>query len=292
MKKLYLIIVCIFTFTMPAPAEVQHITVDQAVTIANGHNLQLTAKRRELSELRQKLRAANALKNPAFESNFLMGKVTRGNSSQFGAVLPIEIAKRSARKNVVKAEIDLAQNEIKEAEHELKIEVMRAYFNVLYMKSVVKIYTERVKLFEEMAQITKSKNPYINKDVDTLQANIKHKKQIVLLNKAKEELLSAQFELNNVLNLRSDEIMFDTQESSLFDNNLTILNINLPTYEKIEETAMQYSYSIKIADNTITKAQKELSLERRKRIPDIKIAGDTPTKQAIKQEEKLYRGRL
>ena len=115
MKKIICLIICLMSVSTPVFAEVQHITVDEAVTIALGHNLQLIAKRKELDELRQELKRANALKNPQFQSNFLMGKVTRGNSSQFGLALPVEVAKRSARKNVVKAEIMLAENQIKEA---------------------------------------------------------------------------------------------------------------------------------------------------------------------------------
>lgn len=258
------------SISTPVFAEVQHITVDEAVTIALGHNLQLIAKRKELDELRQELKRANALKNPQFQSNFLIGKVTEGNSSQFGLALPVEVAKRSARKNVVKAEIALAENQIKEAEHDLKIEVMRAYFNILYMKSVVKIYQERENLFANMSAVTKSKN---TSDVDILQADIKHKKQQIFLNKAKADLLKAQFKLNNIMNLKTDDVMFDTMETSLFQKDIFILKINLPDYSQIENVAMQYSYSIKIADSNIQKAQKELTLQKRQRIPDVTVAG-------------------
>ena len=258
------------SISTPVFAEVQHITVDEAVTIALGHNLQLIAKRKELDELRQELKRANALKNPQFQSNFLIGKVTEGNSSQFGLALPVEVAKRSARKNVVKAEIALAENQIKEAEHDLKIEVMRAYFNILYMKSVVKIYQERENLFANMSAVTKSKN---TSDVDILQADIKHKKQQIFLNKAKADLLKAQFKLNNIMNLKTDDVMFDTMETSLFQKDIFILKINLPDYPQIENVAMKYSYSIKIADSNIQKAQKELTLQKRQRIPDVTVAG-------------------
>ena len=258
------------SISTPVFAEVQHITVDEAVTIALGHNLQLIAKRKELDELRQELKRANALKNPQFQSNFLIGKVTEGNSSQFGLALPVEVAKRSARKNVVKAEIALAENQIKEAEHDLKIEVMRAYFNILYMKSVVKIYQERENLFAKMSAVTKSKN---TSDVDILQADIKHKKQQIFLNKAKADLLKAQFKLNNIMNLITDDVMFDTMETSLFQKDIFILKINLPDYPQIENVAMKYSYSIKIADSNIQKAQKELTLQKRQRIPDVTVAG-------------------
>lgn len=270
MKKIICLIICIMSISTPVFAEVQHITVDEAVTIALGHNLQLIAKRKELDELRQELKRANALKNPQFQSNFLMGKVTRGNSSQFGLALPVEVAKRSARKNVVKAEIALAENQIKEAEHDLKIEVMRAYFNILYMKSVVKIYQERENLFANMSAVTKSKN---TSDVDILQADIKHKKQQIFLNKAKADLLKAQFKLNNIMNLKTDDVMFDTMETSLFQKDIFILKINLPDYPQIENVAMKYSYSIKIADSNIQKAQKELTLQKRQRIPDVTVAG-------------------
>lgn len=258
------------SISTPVFAEVQHITVDEAVTIALGHNLQLIAKRKELDELRQELKRANALKNPQFQSNFLIGKVTEGNSSQFGLALPVEVAKRSARKNVVKAEIALAENQIKEAEHDLKIEVMRAYFNILYMKSVVKIYQERESLFADMASVAKTKN---TSDVDILQSDIKHKKQQIFLNKAKADLLKAQFKLNNVMNLKTDDVMFDTMETSLFQKDIFILRINLPDYPQIENVAMKYSYSIKIADSNIQKAQKELTLQKRQRIPDVTVAG-------------------
>lgn len=270
MKKIICLIICLMSISTPVFAEVQHITVDEAVTIALGHNLQLIAKRKELDELRQELKRANALKNPQFQSNFLMGKVTRGNSSQFGLALPVEVAKRSARKNVVKAEIMLAENQIKETEHDLKIEVMRAYFNILYMKSVVKIYQERENLFANMSAVTKSKK---TSDVDILQADIKHKKQQIFLNKAKADLLKAQFKLNNIMNLKTDDVMFDTMETSLFQKDIFILKINLPDYSQIENVAMQYSYSIKIADSNIQKAQKELTLQKRQRIPDVTVAG-------------------
>ena len=270
MKKIICLIICIMSISTPVFAEVQHITVDEAVTIALGHNLQLIAKRKELDELRQELKRANALKNPQFQSNFLIGKVTEGNSSQFGLALPVEVAKRSARKNVVKAEIALAENQIKEAEHDLKIEVMRAYFNILYMKSVVKIYQERESLFADMASVAKTKN---TSDVDILQSDIKHKKQQIFLNKAKADLLKAQFKLNNVMNLKTDDVMFDTMETSLFQKDIFILRINLPDYPQIENVAMKYSYSIKIADSNIQKAQKELTLQKRQRIPDVTVAG-------------------
>lgn len=271
MKKIIILISLFFISTPCSLAQVEHITVEQAVSVAIEGSLELAAKRKDLEYLEQEVKRANALRNPQFQSNFLMGKVTKGNSSQFGLGLPIEVGKRSARKSVAKAELETAKNQIKEAEHDLKIEVMRAYFNVLYMKSVYQIYQEREKLFLEMAKFTESKNS--NADIDILQAKIKYKKQKIFLNKAKSDLLTAQFQLNNLLNLKDDGVMYDTLEPSLFVKDISILQINLPSYEKIEDVAMRYSYSIRIADNNINTAQKELIQEKRQRIPDINIGG-------------------
>ena len=290
MKRFIIIIGLIFISPLAAIAEVQHITVDQAVTIAIGHNLQLCAKRKELNELYQDLKAANALKNPQFQSNFLLGNVSAGNASQFGVAVPVEVAKRSARKNVVKAKIQLTENEIKRAEHELKIEVMRAYFNILYMKSVVKVLQESENLFADMMKFTKTKYKNSLQDVEVLQSDIKYKKQRILTNTARAALLKSQFELNNVMNLKSSEIMFDTMESSLFENNISILKINLPNYQQIEDTAMKYSYSILIVNNQIEVAKKDLTLQKRNRIPDVTIGGGYAYQNKYRSEGDNYSG--
>lgn len=52
-----------------------------------------------------------------------MGKVTRGNSSQFGLAVPVEVGKRGIRKKIAKINLKIAEDEIRAAEHELKINV-------------------------------------------------------------------------------------------------------------------------------------------------------------------------
>ena len=171
MKKIFLII-SILTIITPtiAFADVVHIPLDEAVNLALENNLDLKSKRKQAEELKQEIKMANALKNPQFQSNFLMGKVTRGNSSQFGAALPIEIGKRGVRKKVAQVNLKITQDEIRASEHDLKIKVMRSYFNILYMKSIVIILQEREKLFHSMKDISEKKSKTSpNYDIDVLQ---------------------------------------------------------------------------------------------------------------------------
>lgn len=153
---------------------------------------------------------------------------------------------------------------------------MKNYFNILYLKSVVLIFQEREKLFKNLKTIAEQKSKkYVNYDVDILQADMKYKRQLVYLNKAKADLLIAQFKLNDTINIKNSENMYDTIEESLFINDLSLLNLTLLPYQTIEDTAMKYSYSLAIAESNITKSEQEVTQAKRQRIPNLTIGGGT-----------------
>lgn len=274
MKKFFITFILFLVSALPSYCEIVHITMDQAVTLALENNLDLKSKRKQAEEMEQNIKIANALKNPQFQSNFLMGKVTRGNSSQFGLAVPIEVSKRGIRKKIAQKDLDIVQKEIKAKELDLKIEVMRNYFYVLYAKSVVKILQDREKLFKDMQSIAEQhpKNSP-NYKLDVLHSQMKYQKQLVFLNRAKANLLISQFELNNSLNIKSSEILYDSVEPSLFANDLSILDLNLMPYQEIEDTAMKYSYSLSIAQDNIQRSEQEVINAKHKRIPDITVGG-------------------
>ena len=274
MKKFFILFLIICSI-QTAKAEIAKVTAQEAVEIAMDNNLELQAKKKDIEIKYQEIKIANELKNPQFQSNFLMGKVTRGNSSQFGGYLPIELFKRKPRKDIAIAQLNKSQEEISAFEHQLKIKVMKAYFDVLYAKSVLKVYEDREQLFNKMQNITKTKIKDKNYEAELLQSDIKHRKQLVFINSAKSSLLVAQLNLNDVLNIKDNSKMYDTTENSLFDENIDILDITVPSYETIEQMALKYSHSLKIADNDIDIAQKDLIIQQHKVIPDIAIAGGT-----------------
>lgn len=276
MKKIVITLFLLFSICLPSSSQVVHITLDNAVNLALENNLDLKSKRKKAEELQQEIKIANALKNPRFESNFLIGRVTRGNSSQFGLSVPVEVAKRGIRKKIAQTNLDIVEKEIKASEHDIKIEIMKNYFNILYLKSVVLIFQEREKLFKNLKTIAEQKSKkYVNYDVDILQADMKYKRQLVYLNKAKADLLIAQFKLNDTINIKNSENMYDTIEDSLFINDLSLLNLTLLPYQTIEDTAMKYSYSLAIAESNITKSEQEVTQAKRQRIPNLTIGGGT-----------------
>lgn len=274
MKKIFILAITLISVTLPSNAEIIRISADDAVHLALKHNLVLQAKRKEIDILKQEVKMANALKNPQLQSNVLMGSIARTNSSQAGIAVPVEIAKRGVRKKAAIAKLNLLENKIKQEELNLKIDVMSAYFDVVYMKTVVSILEQRGELFKDMILLAdnKPKNSK-NYEIEKLQSDMKYKKQIISLNKAKADLLYAQFHLNNVLNLEDTTNMYDARETSLFQEHITLLELQLPDYKTVEDVAMKYSYSLRISDDNIVQSRAELSEARHKVIPDMVLAG-------------------
>ena len=275
MKKILTLIVIIFAIVAPVNAEVVRISADEAVQLALENNLTLQSKRKEVDILKQEVKMANALKNPQLQANILTGSISKANSSQAGVALPIEISKRGVRKKSAIAKLNRIEDQIRQEELNLKIEVMSAYFDVVYMKTVVAILKQREELFKEMEIVANSKpKNSLNYEIEKLQSDMKHKKQIILLNKAKADLLCAQFHLNEVLNLKNaNSVMYDVRETSLFQDHISLLAIDIPEYQKIEDIAMKYSYSIRISDDNIAISKAELTQAKHLVIPDLTVAG-------------------
>ncbi len=157
MKKIFILAITLISVTLPSNAEIIRISADDAVHLALKHNLVLQAKRKEIDILKQEVKMANALKNPQLQSNVLMGSIARTNSSQAGIAVPVEIAKRGVRKKAAIAKLNLLENKIKQEELNLKIDVMSAYFDVVYMKTVVSILEQRGELFKDMILLADNK---------------------------------------------------------------------------------------------------------------------------------------
>ena len=186
MKKFFFLLFAIIVVSLPSQAEIIKISANDAVKLALQHNLALQAKRKEIEVLEQEVKMANALKNPQLQSTILMGPVGKTNASQAGIAIPLEISKRGVRKKAAIANMKLIENQIRQEELNLKLEVMEAYFDVVYMKSVVAILQQREELFKNMKLLAENKPKNSkNYEIEKLQSDIKYKKQLVSLNKAK-----------------------------------------------------------------------------------------------------------
>ncbi len=272
MKRLIMLTLIVLSINS-ASAKVINVDLDEMITIGLEQNQDIKIKRLELEAAEKDIKIANRLQNPQLQSNVVIGNVALGNCSQASLAFPVEVLKRGIRKKVAAEAYNIKEIELRQYEHNFKLQIMQAYFDVLYAKSVYKIQKDRLKLFEQLVQITTDRpidSAYY--EIDNLKADIQYASQKIEVNRAKSELLSKQFELNKLLNIGNDTFMYDTAESTLLSD-WHFLNIKLPDYDFIEKVALKFSYVVRISDYNIKKSEYNLKLVERNRVPDVNIAG-------------------
>lgn len=272
MKKVLFTLVIFLLSVISASANVVNADLDSILEIGLRDNYDLKMRRMELKAVEKDIKIANRLKNPEIQSNVVVGNVALGNCSQAGVSLPIEVLKRGVRKKIAQEEYSIKETELKQAEHNFKLQVMQAYFDILYAKSVCKIQEERLKLFKSLVKITTDKPKYPSYEIDNLKADIQYAQQQIEVNRAKANLLAKQFELNKILNTGNDEVMYDTKEPSLLGH-WAFLDIKIPEYNELEKIALEYSYIVKISEKNISKSEQEVIMAKRQRVPDVSLAG-------------------
>lgn len=284
MKKLCVIAFLILNISLPVFAinssQLAHsdsdkykISLEEAINMALDGNIELQEQRKNLGISENNVKKANALKNPQFQSNLLMGPIARGNSSQVGLMLPIEVSKRGARKQSALADLSYTENKIKDYEFKLKLRVRTSYFNLLVAKSELKIMQDRRDLLEDLLDIAKNKpKSSPNYEIEVLQADMKLKKQDVNINRAKIDIRTAQYNFNRVLNLANNPTLYDVKDDSVFGDKF-YTQLNLPSYEELENIAIKNRYDIRMSEDKILKAKKDLEVVGRQRIPDLYLSG-------------------
>lgn len=272
MKRLLFTLALLFCTLASVQAAVVNVDLEKMIEIGLKENCDLKIKRMELKAAEKDIKIANRLKNPEIQSNVVIGNVALGNSSQAGVALPVEVLKRGVRKKIAQEEYSIKETELRQAEHNYKLQIMQAYFDILYAKSVYNIQEERLKLFKNLVKITTDKPKYPAYEIDNLKADIQYAQQLIEVNRAKAALLAKQFELNKILNTGKDDVMYDTKEPSLLGH-WAFMEIKIPEYEFLENVALQYSYVVKISEKNIDKAEQELTYAKRQRVPDVSVAG-------------------
>lgn len=249
------------------------ITLQDAMDMALKGNIELQEQRKNLGISQNDIKIANALKNPQIQSNLLMGRIANTNSSQVGVMLPVEITKRGTRKRAAEAGLMYTENKIKDYEFKLKLRIRTAYFNLLLAKSDLKIMEERKDLLEDLYKISKNKSQKSDSyETDVLQADMRLKKQVIQINRAKANVRTAQYNFNRVLNLENNLTLYDSKEDSLFDKAF-ISDFNVPGYEELESAAFKNRYDIKMAESKILKAKRDIAVAAKRRVPDVYLSG-------------------
>lgn len=250
------------------------ISLPEAIDYAMSNNLGIKATRLETDKAKNDIKAAGRLQNPRIESFLNLGQAAIDNPDYIGFFQPIELFKRSARKNLAKSNLALTRGNVLLAELNLRLDVRQDYINLVAAKSVFKVLDGQRQLLQELLNIAQRKYEVgASPQMDVIQAKMTLNQLLIQLNSARNDVLVARYKFNLILQTRD----FDTQEDYLpqekkFIDLLTPQSSGkIPSFETICNIAMEKRLDIKNARQDIDVAKKALTATIRKRIPDIEL---------------------
>ncbi|MDD3594063.1 MAG: TolC family protein [Candidatus Gastranaerophilales bacterium] len=261
--------------------DAKKINLDEAVKITLENNLDLKAAKINISIAKNNIKMANRLQNPDVNLFYNLGKAGAGNPQQIGLSETIEIAKRSARKNLAKSNFELEKEKVEFTSFDLKMAVREAYVNLMSAKSVLTALKEQQKLLEDLKNIAKKRvEAGAAPEIDLLQAQIALNQMTTQVNTAQVNVKTAAMEFNKIINAKNENaIVYDSNDGNLWEQKTFAMLLtpnpaeNLPLFDNIVKDTLKNRFDLKIAKNEIDVAKKNLILIGRQRIPDLALIG-------------------
>lgn len=252
------------------------ISLDDAISYALSHNLDIKGNRINVDIARNNIKAANRLKNPQIEGFFNAGKAATDNPNMTGVLFPIEIAKRGPRKSLAKSNFELTVGNIALAELNLRLDVRQAYVDLVAAKTKLKILNDQRKLLQELLYVAQKKyEAGAVPQMDVIHAKMTLNQLLIQVNSANTYVFVQRYYFNRLLNSQN----FDTKEDYLpeqkdFVSLLTPKPVEkMPDFCDLTKIAVDHRLDLKNARKEIEVAQKNLKTVIRQRIPDVEIGG-------------------
>lgn len=280
MKKFLVLIVIIFTCQSIQAQDIKKISLPEALDIAVENNIDYKASKLNLDIGRNKVKISNKLQNPDVNTFFNIGDIGRGNPQTVGASETIEIAKRNARKKLAQANLELTQKNLEYTEFDLKMDVREAYVNLVAAKEILITLEARRKLLNDLLSIAKKRVTAGEvEEIDVIQTEISLNQLVIQVNSQKANVKTAMLNFNKVINANTSDIKYDAEDENFSDKEdfLALLSPKpldkLPEFNSILHNSIKNRYDIKIAQQEIEVAKKNLIYTERLRVPDIQFMG-------------------
>ena len=281
MRKILIVtLLCFINLTQFCLAEeVRKIDLQQAINIAIENNLDLKISKINIDKALNDIKISNKLNNPSLNYFHNLGAAGWNEPQQIGASELIEIGKRSARKNIAKENFALAEEYVRYDKFKLKMDVREAYIKLVAAKSVYETLKQQEYLQQGLLNIAQKRyKAHLVPEIDVIQAEIALNQMITQVNSADVDVKTALFNFNKVINAKHDTVYDSKDKIFAEENNFEELltpdsRTEVPTFDEIDERAMENRFDIKIARYQVNVAQKKLISVMRQRIPDVEIMG-------------------
>lgn len=245
-------------------ADVKEISPETAVNIALKKNIDILNAGIDYEIAKNNIEIASSLQNPHLVSDLFLGRIAKGNSNQIGILMPVEIAKRKIRKNIVIDEAQIKYFQLRKKIYQIKKDVYLSY--ILLM-----LYKEKFILEEKYLAFLIHKKFNDNE----------YKKLLIL--KQQNYLKDIISEIGLKRQQFNDLIQSDA--NTIYD----VIDYDIYNFKFDEKILTDYLYEIvEINKNILEKeenaALKNIQLTKNKRIPDILVGGGI----AYEYGEKTY----
>ena len=199
--------------------DVKKVYLNEAINAALENNLDLQAAQLEVNIAKNNIKAANRLQNPSVDAFYFLGAAGASEPKQIGLSENIEIAKRSARKNLAQSNLALVEKNVSYTKFDLKMDVREAYINLVAAKSIQDTLEQQKSLQEELLEIAqmrvKSKQV---PEIDAIQAEIALNQLITQVNTAKVNVNTALANFNKIIN-DPNKVVYDSKDKLFLEEN-------------------------------------------------------------------------
>lgn len=275
--------ILITIMVLPACAEetLKKIDLDDAISLSLSNNLDLQSARIDVELAKNDIKTANRLQNPDINIFYNYGSAGRSEPQQIGISELVEVAKRSPRKKLAKANLYKKELDVKLAEFTLEMDVRETYVDLVGAKSVLSCLNEQKMFLKELLDVAKKRlKSGSGAEIDVIQIEIALNQIETRINSAKTVLRSARNDFNKTLNVgENSSVIYDTKEDMLPGETVFIslktpdYSLKMPPFELIAQKALEKRLDIKAAAQDVEIAKKNLTVVERQRIPDIEVSG-------------------
>ena len=120
-----------------AESNAQKVYLNEAIDVALKNNIDLEASKINIELAKNQIKSASRFQNPSLDYYHFMGNSASAEPKQIGVSQTLELAKRSARKNLAKSELALAKKQVNYTTFDLKMDVREAYIELVASKSIL-----------------------------------------------------------------------------------------------------------------------------------------------------------
>lgn len=275
-KKLWIITIALFTFTLNSMAQViQPITLQEAEDTFLHRNYQLLAQRFRVDADQALVQQARLWNNPSFSATWGFGTTNKiqpfygGNGGQtaYSVDQLITLAgKRNKQVQLAKLNASTTQSEFFELMRTLRLQLRSNYYQLFFLQETEKVLQEQLSNLQKIVDAYEEadkKGSVAHADVIRLRALL-----VGLSNDytdLKQQELASQLNLQQLLgNDRQYAPQVDTE-------GLTRYNLRGYTLPALIDTALLNRPDLRIAQQQLRQAQVNYSLQKALAVPDLHV---------------------